>query len=94
MSTQEFINISLTEEQLSTIISGLLFSSSVSVVSNVNEQFHTELFELARQLKELKPDIKLDNIQFVKEDNYEDELSNLILQEFHTNMQLVSFEQV
>lgn len=94
MSTQQFINISLTEDQLSTIISGLLFSSSVSVVSNVNEKFHTELFELAKQLKELKPDVKLDNIQFVKEDNYEDELSTLILQEFHQNMQIVSFEQV
>ena len=94
MSTQQFINISLTEDQLSTIISGLLFSSSVSVVSNVNEKFYTELFELAKQLKELKPDVKLDNIQFVKEDNYEDELSTLILQEFHQNMQIVSFEQV
>jgi len=94
MSTPQTINISLTEEQLSTIISGLLFSSSVSVVSNVNEKFQTELFELAKQLKALKADVKLDNIQFVKEDNYEDELSNLILQEFHQNMQIVSFEQV
>lgn len=94
MSTPQFINIALTEEQLSTIISGLLFSSSVSVVSNVNEKFHFELFELAKQLKQLKPDVKLDNIQFVKEDNYEDELSLQILQEFHQNMQIVSFEQV
>lgn len=93
MST-EYINISLTENQLSTIISGLLFSCSVNVVSNVNEKFFLELFELAKNLKSLKPEIKLDNVQFVKEKDYEDQLSDLVLEEFHTNMQLVTFEQV
>jgi hypothetical protein len=93
MST-EYINISFTENQLATIISGLLFSCSVNVVSNVNEKFFLELFELAKNLKTLKPEIKLDNVQFVKEKDYEDQLSDLVLEEFHTNMQLVTFEQV
>jgi hypothetical protein len=93
MST-DLINISLTESQLSTIISGLLFSCSVSVVSNVNDNFQIELFELAKELKNLKPSIKLDNVQFVKEDNYEDELSKLVLEEFEPNMQLIAFDQV
>ena len=93
MST-DLINISLTESQLCTIISGLLFSCSVSVVSNVNDKFQNELFDLAKELKDLKPSIKLDDVQFVKESNYEDELSKLVLEEFGANMQLVAFEQV
>ena len=93
MST-EYINISFTENQLATVISGLLFSCSVNVVSNVNEKFFLELFELAKSLKTLKPEIKLDNVQFVKEKDYEDQLSDVVLEEFHTNMQLVTFEQV
>lgn len=93
MST-DLINISLTESQLSTIISGLLFSCSVSVVSNVNDKFQNELFDLAKELKDLKPSIKLEDVQFVKESNYEDELSKLVLEEFGASMQLIAFEQV
>ena len=93
MSTEN-IQISLTEKQLKTIISGLLFSASVNVVSNTHEEYLNDLFTLAKDLKKLDPKIKLDSIQFVKEDNYEDSLSLEVLKEFIDNMEIVTFEEV
>ncbi|MEY5135330.1 MAG: hypothetical protein RL709_1039 [Pseudomonadota bacterium] len=92
--SKETLNIALTEEGLASIISALLFSCSVNVTSNTNEEFQRELFSVARHLKTFKPDIKLDNIQFVKEDNYEDSLSVELLEEFKNNLEVTSFENM
>ena len=89
------ISIKLTEQELSTAISSLLFSSSVNVVSNTNKEFQNELFELAKKLKACNPDIQLNDVQFLKEKNYEDSLSESMLQEFGSNLkQIVDFENV
>lgn len=88
------LTITLSERQLATLISGLLFSCSVNVVSNVNEEYQQELFALAKELKLIQPDIKLGDIQFLKEDDYEDTLSQEVLKEFIHNMEIVSFDQV
>jgi hypothetical protein len=94
MSEEQLITLTLTERQLATIVSGLLFSCSVNVVSNTNEEYQRELFELAKTIKSAYPDIKLEDVQFLKEDNYEDDLSPLVFDEFGTNMELLTFEQV
>lgn len=88
------INVALTEKELQTAISGLLFSCSVNVVSNTNLEYQTELLHLAKKLKDLKPDVKLTEIQFVKEDDYEDETSPLILEAFKGNIEITSFDWV
>lgn len=88
------INVALTERELQTAISGLLFSCSVNVVSNTNLEYQTELLQLAQKLKNLKPDVKLTDIQFVKEEDYEDETSSLILEAFHNNIEITTFDQV
>lgn len=93
MSTKN-ISISLTEKQLGTIVSGLLFSCSVNVVSNTNEEYQQELYQLAKEFKNIKPDIKLEDIQFLKEDNYEDSLSQELFEEFANNLEVISFEQI
>jgi hypothetical protein len=49
---------------------------------------------VAKHLKTFKPDIKLDNIQFVKEDDYEDSLSVELLEEFKNNLEVTSFENM
>lgn len=94
MSEEQLITLTLTEKQLATIVSGLLFSCSVNVVSNTNEEYQRELFELAKTIKTGYPAIKLSDIQFLKEDYYEDELSPLVFEEFGTNMELLTFDQV
>jgi hypothetical protein len=88
------LNVSVSEKDLSTLISALLFSCSVNVTSNTNEEYQAELFKLAKQLKELKPDIKLNNVQFLKEENYEDVTSNTLFEEFKNNLEVVTFEEV
>ncbi len=88
------INISVTEQELETLISGLLFSCSVNVVSNTDKEFQINLLELAAKLKEHKQDIQLNNIQFLKEDNYEDEISEILFDKFSKNIKAVTFEEV
>jgi hypothetical protein len=88
------LNIQLTEEQLSTAISALLFSCSVNVVSNTNNEYQNELFALAKELKKIKPDIKLDNIQFLKEDDYEESCSEELLSVFKNNLEVTSFDKI
>jgi hypothetical protein len=92
--SKETLNIPLTEENLATVISALLFSCSVNVTSNTNEEYQQELFAVAKQLKTIKPDIKLDNIQFLKEDDYEDSLSAELLEEFKNNLEVTSFDNI
>jgi hypothetical protein len=93
MSTQN-ITITLSERELGTLISGLLFSCSVNVVSNTNEEYQRELFDLAKTLRAIKPDVVLDSIQFLQEENYEDSLSQDVLDEFSTNLEILTFENI
>lgn len=92
--SEEYFQIELTESQLSTIISGLLFSCSVNVVSETNEEYQRELFDIAKKLKDINPIIELNQIQFVEEENYEDSLSGDILKEFGDNMEVVTFAEI
>ena len=88
------INATLTEDELTTAISGLLFSCSVNVVSNTTLDYQVKLLDLAKKLKQLKPDIKLNDVQFVKEEDYEDSLSVGLYEEFKDNIEVVTFEHV
>lgn len=91
--SDQIITIEMTEKQLATVISGLLFSCSVNVVANTNQEYQRELFDLAKKLKMIKVDIKLDEIQFLEEEDYEDALSKEVLQEFEDNIEVITFNQ-
>ena len=88
------INVSVTEEELATLISGLLFSSSVNIVSTVEEDYQKKLVDLAVKLKEIRPQIKLSSIQFIQEDCYEDQWSEDIFSNFKENLEVVNFEKI
>ena len=64
----ENVNVHLTEKELATVISGLLFSCSVNIVSPTNKEYQTNLFELAKKLKDYSPALALTDIQFVQEE--------------------------
>ena len=87
-------NVTLTEEELKTAIAGLLFSCSVNIVSDTDLAYQTKLLSLAKKLKDLKPDIKLEGIRFIKEEDYEDETSPLILESFKNNLDITTFDHV
>jgi hypothetical protein len=87
-------NVTLTDEELNVAISGLLFSCSVNIVSDTDLAYQTKLLSLAKKLKNLKPDIKLEGIRFIKEEDYEDETSPLILEAFKNNIEITTFDHV
>ena len=87
-------NVTLTEEELKTAITGLLFSCSVNIVSDTDLAYQTKLLTLANKLRDLKPDIKLEGIRFIKEESYEDDTSPLILESFKNNLEVTTFEHV
>lgn len=94
MSNKTCLNVEITEDELGTIITGLLFSCSVNIVSETSSEFQNKLYELANKLKTYKEDIKLEGISFIKEENYEDETSQKILEKFHSNLDITTFDQV
>lgn len=88
------IDIKLTEEELSNAISSLLFSCSVNVVSNTEDEYQQRLLSLAEKLKTYQPDIKLKNVQFIQEENYEDSVSEKVLSSFKENIEITNFDNV
>ena len=88
------ITVELTQRELETAISGLLFSCSVNITSNTDKDYQVELLDLAKKLKAYNPDIKLNNIQFLKEDDYEDEISPEVFNSFQNNLETTTFETI
>lgn len=86
--------INLTERELNTAISSLLFSCSVNIVSSTDSEFQNELLTLAKVLKQHCPEIKLENIQFIQEEDYEDSVSKELYENFKNNVEVTTFEHV
>ena len=87
-------NISLSEHEVDTVVSALLFSASVNVVANTDQTFQKELIDTAKRIKSLRPNLKLSNVQFIKEENYEDEYTVDIYNNFKDSMEVTTFENV
>ncbi len=88
------IKIELSEDELNSAISSLLFSCSVNVVSNTNMEFQSKLLELAKKLKQHNPNTKLTDVQFVKEEEYEDGLSVDLFNNFKDNIEVITFDHI
>lgn len=88
------LTITLSEEELATAISGLLFSCSVNVVSETSSEYQFKLLELAKKFKSYKEDIKIPGISFVKEDSYEDGTSADLLNAFKGNIEITTFDNI
>jgi len=87
--------ITLTENELNKIVAALLFASSINVVYNdTDSSYFEDLKNLAIRLKEYKPDIKLEHVQFIKEETYEDLWSVEILETFKDNIDITILEKV
>jgi len=88
------IQVELTHEELESVISALLFTSSISIIGSVDEVRQQQLVGLAQKLKTNDPKIKLKFIEFIQEEQYEDECSQKIYEEFKNNLNVVTFEGV
>jgi len=88
------ISLELDVDQTNRIIESLLFASSVSVGADWKKEDCESMLNIARQLKNVLSDqLKLNNINFYKEDYYEDSCSENILNEFGNQFDIVSLNQ-
>ena len=86
--------IQLSEHEVDTVVSALLFSSSVNIASTGDPSFQKDLIDVAKRIKSLRPNLKLNNIQFIKEENYEDQYTVDLYENFKDNMIVTTFENV
>ena len=92
-SMSKKISLELDVDQTNRIIESLLFASSVSVGADWKKEDCEGMLDIARQLKNtLGDDLKIDNINFFKEDYYEDSCSESILNEFGNHFDIVSLD--
>lgn len=92
-SMSKNISLELNVDQTNRIIESLLFASSVSVGADWKKEDCESMLDIARQLKStLGDDLKLNNINFFKEDYYEDSCSENILNEFGNHFDIVSLD--
>ena len=88
------MNLNLSEKEINHVIEALLFSSSVSVGADWKKEDCESMLNIAIQLKNVLSDqLKLNNINFYKEDYYEDSCSENILNEFGNQFDIVSLNQ-
>ncbi len=85
----------LSNHEVETVVSALLFTSSVNVVANNTDPlFQQSLIETAKRLKQECPDLKLKNVQFIKEDNYEDQYTVDIYENFKDTLEVTTFKGI
>ena len=85
--------LELSEKDLELLVSSLLFTSSVNVIGQFDEQVLSDSVGLATRLKQCDPTIQLTHIEFLKEDDYEDATSKDVYNEFNTNFKTTTFEE-
>jgi hypothetical protein len=94
MALMKHINLTLTEKEYKAVLSSLLFACSVNVVSETNEEFQRTVFECAKKVKQQHPNVTLEDIRFIEEDCYEEQISDELLTEFKSNLSTISFDNV
>ena len=89
------MNLNLSEKEINHVIEALLFSTSVSVGADWHKEDCEDMLQIALSLKEIiKDDLKIENINFYKEEDYEDTCSEKILEEFGSKMEVYSLENI
>ena len=92
-SMSKKISLELDVDQTNRIIESLLFASSVSIGADWKKEDCESMLDIARQLKgNLGDQLKLNNINFFKEDYYEDSCSENILNEFGKHFDIISLD--
>jgi hypothetical protein len=89
------MNLTLTHQEINHIVEALLFSSSVSVGADWHKEDCESMLQIALYLKEVTEDnLKLENINFLKEEDYEDTCSEKILEEFGSKLEVYSLDNI
>jgi hypothetical protein len=87
------ISLELNVDQTNRIIESLLFASSVSVGADWKKEDCECMLDIAQTLKNnLGDQLKINNVNFFKEDYYEDSCSESILNEFGNYIDIISLD--
>lgn len=78
---------SLTKEEVKIIIESLLFSSSVDICASFYKEETLNMFELAKKIRKMFPEIILD---LINTNRVKDEKDNLVFHDHHTE-EIVKF---
>jgi hypothetical protein len=88
------VTLTLEKKQINHLIEALLFSSSVNIGAEWNEQDYNEMVDLAKSLKQAcNNNIELEKICFYKEENYEDNWSQDVLKTFKKNIKTLQLSK-
>jgi hypothetical protein len=92
MNEQE-ISLTLNYPDVNRLIEALLFASSVNIGADWKEDACEKMVNLAKDLKDkIGSHLKLEHVNFYKEEHYEDSWSENILKEFGDQMEILSLE--
>ena len=88
------VNLILDKKKIGYIIEALLFSSSVNIGAEWEEQDFTDMINLAKELKSACNDnVELNKICFYEEKNYEDNWSKEVLNAFNKLIKTLDLEK-
>lgn len=87
------ISLTLNYQDVNRLIEALLFASSVNIGADWKEDACEKMLNLAKKFKDkIGSQLKLEHVNFYKEEYYEDSWSENILKEFGGQMEILSLE--
>lgn len=86
--------LELNEDEYKAVLSSLLFTSSVNFVLNNSDGFQNNTVNTLKKVKQMYPECMLDDVEYIKDEAFEDELSEELFNMFKDNVNVVSLEAV
>ncbi len=86
--------LELNEEEYKVVLSSLLFTSSVNFVLNNSDGFQNNAVNTLKKVKQMYPECKLEDVEYIQDEVFEDELSEDLFNLFKNNVNVVSLEGV
>jgi hypothetical protein len=88
------LTLSLSKKEINMLIEALLFSTSVNVGADWDEENIDNMIFLSKKLKtQLNDNSKLEHIVFYKEENYEDKWTQSVFDFFKNNLNVIELQQ-
>jgi len=88
------LTVNLSEDEVHMLIEALLFSTSVNVGADWDEENIDDMVTLSKKLKDqIKNKSKFEHIVFYKEQNYEDKWTQSVFDFFKDNLNIVELQE-
>jgi hypothetical protein len=89
------VTFTLTKEEINLLVEVLLFSSSVNIGADWRAEDYKKMLFVAQKLKEKNgKDLRLDNVWFYKEEKFEDEFTEEIIENFSDKLRECGLNEI